>query len=110
MRNLEMDKDEFVCPCCGYRGLTQSPYKNMLANRIVRGVEPPYEQVFGNPSYEICACCGFEFGNDDDSGTSEPVSFEDYLINWIDSGCKWFDSDLMQDEWSLENQLDLAKQ
>jgi len=29
------------------------------------GATPPYEDLFGKPSYEVCKSCGFEFGNDD---------------------------------------------
>ena len=37
-----------MCPVCGYIGLNEQPYDDN-----------------GCPSYEICSCCGFEFGFDD---------------------------------------------
>ncbi len=70
---------------------------------------PPYEIKYGMPSYEVCTCCGFEFGNDDNPGTAEPVSFDDYLRQWIAQGCKWFDEKEKPRDWNLEAQLTRAK-
>lgn len=39
---------KYICPVCGFKGLT----------------EPAYDDQ-GNHSYEICSCCGFQFGFDD---------------------------------------------
>lgn len=39
---------KYICPICGYDKL----------------LEPPYDE-YNNPSYEICPCCGFEYGFDD---------------------------------------------
>ena len=39
-----------MCPVCGFVGLAVSPYNEA-----------------GGGSFEICPCCGFEFGFDDDS-------------------------------------------
>ena len=41
----------FVCPVCGYLGLTEEPWK----------MGPEYD----SPSYEICPSCGTEFGYTD---------------------------------------------
>lgn len=57
----------FACPVCGFDELT----------------EPPYD-VYGCASFDICPCCGTEFGNDD-FGKSHEVLRE----NWINSGMKW---------------------
>jgi hypothetical protein len=46
---------------------------------------PPYEDVLGRPSYEVCPQCEFEFGNDDNPGTGHPVSFEEYRRAWTES-------------------------
>ena len=95
----------FTCPCCGFHGLEAPAYHDFTAQKVVRGMDPPYHRHFGMPSYEVCACCGFEFGNDDDPGTAEPVSFEEYLKEWIESGCVWFDESKRPPQWSLEEQL-----
>jgi len=97
----------FYCPCCGYRGLDVLPYSNLDASsRLIRHILPPYEIHFGLPSYEVCSCCGFEFGNDDNPGTSQPQSFEDYFAEWQASGCVWFDEEKKPEGWSLARQLD----
>jgi hypothetical protein len=55
---------------------------------------PPYEDLLGSPSYEVCPNCGFEFGNDDKPGTAAPSSFEDYRAEWARSGSPRFDAGL----------------
>jgi hypothetical protein len=66
-------------------------------------------QYWGMPSYEVCACCGYEFGNDDDPGTAAGIAFEEYLAEWTREGCQWFDKGERPANWSLQAQLDLAK-
>jgi hypothetical protein len=49
LREMNMGiKGKYICPICGYDGLE----------------EPPYSED-GEPSFEICDCCGNEFGYDD---------------------------------------------
>jgi hypothetical protein len=69
---------------------------------------PPYCIKYGFPSYEICPCCGYEFGNDDNPGTAEAVSFDDYRREWIASGAEWFESEAKRDGWNMEAQLTRA--
>jgi len=76
---------KFVCHVCGYAYLDESPYDS-----------------FGNPSYIICACCGFEFGFDD---KSKGKSFGEYRREWIDNGAKWFNPAKKPDDWNLNEQL-----
>jgi len=76
---------KYICPVCGYNMLEESPYDKD-----------------GNPSYEICDCCGFEFGFDD---ISEEVTFYDYREQWIKNGAKWFSMDKKPLNWSLDRQL-----
>jgi hypothetical protein len=52
---------------------------------------PPYEDQLGMPSYEVCPNCGFEFGNDDNPGTAQPESFENYRADWEAEGSPRFD-------------------
>jgi hypothetical protein len=98
----------FNCPCCGYSGLSQPSYKGLTEVSSARGLPPPYDHYFGDPSYEVCACCGFEFGNDDNPGTGAPASFEDYLKAWVQSGCEWFDPTMKPEGWQLKAQLESA--
>lgn len=75
----------YECPVCGYRGLQQKPYALWPPPPDVE-LAPPYEDVLGAPSYEVCPRCGFEFGNDDNPGTAAPVSFEEYRREWEADG------------------------
>ncbi len=77
--------DGYMCPVCGFVGL----------------VEPPYNEA-GGASFEICSCCGFEYGFDDQS---EGRSFEDYRRAWLADGAKWFDPDRRPADWYVEAQL-----
>lgn len=52
----------FTCPVCFFDGLT----------------EPPQD-------YNICECCGTEFGNDD-----EARSHEELRMEWLAAGANWF--------------------
>ncbi|SHK35157.1 hypothetical protein SAMN02745163_03655 [Clostridium cavendishii DSM 21758] len=75
----------YICPVCGYNELDEKPY-----------------DLDGNPSYEICSCCGFEFGFDDDS---EGESFESYRTKWLNKNAKWFREKKKKENWNLEEQL-----
>ncbi|MFK3936211.1 hypothetical protein ACI2JA_01695 [Alkalihalobacillus sp. NPDC078783] len=67
------------CSVCGYLGLD----------------EPPYD-TFGCSSFEICFCCGFQFGVDDDDcdDHNEPILYTkeelytQYRKRWIANGAK----------------------
>jgi hypothetical protein len=100
-----MKSESYTCPCCGYVGLNCPAYADLRGDELIRGAIPPYSTKFGLPSYEVCKCCGFEFGNDDEPGTGKPMSFEGYLHSWESSGCQWFDKSLRPNGWSLSGQL-----
>ncbi len=76
---------KYICPVCGYDDLDEAPFDND-----------------GNPSYNICDCCGFEFGFDDGS---EGINFEHYRKKWIEEGTKWFISKKKPKNWNLSEQL-----
>ena len=84
------------------------PYEKMFSYAEVNDALPPYSRIFGAPSYEVCDCCGFEFGNDDDPGTGSAISFQEYLQEWIDDGEIWFSDRKRPDLWSLDDQLQMA--
>lgn len=74
-----------TCPVCGEAGLAAKPYETWPPPSDLE-LSPPYEDLLGPPSYEVCPNCGFEFGNDDNPGTAPPTSFEDYRIDWEHRG------------------------
>ena len=57
-----------TCPVCGFNGLD----------------EPPYD-AYGCATFEICPCCGIQFGYDDFSRTHEALRAE-----WVDRGMPWW--------------------
>jgi len=80
----------YKCPVCQYPGLRDRPYESWPPPPEMP-LSPPYEDLLGSPSYEVCPRCGFEFGNDDNPGTGVPSSFEQYRLEWESEGCPWFD-------------------
>ncbi len=80
-----MSEKYYMCLVCGF---------NLLK-------EPPYDQ--GNsPSYEICPCCGFEFGVD---GANNQIIFTDFRQAWIKNGAQWFIPKLKPKDWDFKKQL-----
>src|SRR5262245_19086796 len=96
------------CPCCGYSPLIVPAYRFLGPPPWKHPGPPPYCQWHGKPSYDVCACCGFEFGNDDEPGTALPVTFAQYLAEWIAGGCEWFDPAPRPEDWDLAQQLRAA--
>ena len=54
------------------------------------------------PSYEICFCCGVEFGNEDYTVEST----KRYRALRLKSGAKWFSPNRMPVDWNLKQQLE----
>jgi hypothetical protein len=75
----------YMCPVCGYDGLQ----------------EPPYDEKTGDPSFNICPCCGCEYGYDD----ATDVAKEKFLKKWINGGAVWFNPDLKPPDWNLKSQI-----
>jgi hypothetical protein len=91
----------YDCPCCGYGGLDQPAYGGFSRLPVPEDAAPPYSRRLGDPSYDVCPCCGFEFGNDDEPGTgAETASFESYRADWIAGGCRWFDERARPANWT----------
>ena len=53
------------------------------------------------PTYEICPCCGVEFGNED--YTLDSVI--KYRNKWKNDGYAWFDISEKPKQWLIEEQL-----
>ena len=72
-----MDAAEDACPVCGYVGL----------------LEPAWAD--DSPSYEICPCCGIEFGYDDSSTTQEGrrTRHRELRADWIAAGYPWWSTE-----------------
>lgn len=78
----------YSCPVCGYDGLDEPPY---IDNDVFTG------------SFEICSCCGFQYGVDDlDKG----MTHEAYRNQWIKEGAPWFSRlTIKPSNWNLRQQL-----
>jgi hypothetical protein len=80
----------YECPVCGYPGLRVKPYELWPPPADLE-LTPPYEDLLGRASYEVCPRCAFEFGNDDNPGTgASPSSFDEYRREWEARGSPWF--------------------
>lgn len=76
--------EKYKCPVCGYPDLE----------------EPPRDGN-GRPSFDICDCCGIEFGYED--CTEENII--KYRKKWIESDGEWFSKDSKPNNWNMEQQL-----
>ena len=78
------DPNSYHCRVCG----------------LSRGYEPWGED--GNtPIFEICNCCGAEFGYHD----FNLEATKSYRKTWLERKNKWFEPKKMPLNWSLEEQL-----
>ena len=80
-----MSKKNYLCPVCGFDQLK----------------EPPYNKL-NEPSYEICPCCGFEFGFD---ASNDVTTFIDFRARWIKDGAHWFIPKAKPKNWEPKKQL-----
>ncbi len=78
--------EKHTCPVCGFNGLK----------------EPSYGKS-DEPSYEICPCCGFEFGFDGDNNNQ--AVFTEFRQRWIENGTPWFMQKLKPKNWDIHKQL-----
>lgn len=77
----------FICPVCGFPDLT----------------EPPYDQ-HGCASFDICPCCGTEFGYTDARKSHDQLRDE-----WLAAGAHWHSRAVQQPPgWNALNQLRAA--
>ncbi len=66
-----------------------------------RHYSPPWGEDNDMPSFEICDCCGVEFGYGDNS----PEAAKSYREKWLLEGAKWSWKKTKPDDWDLEEQL-----
>lgn len=70
---------------------------------------PPYRKYWGDPSYDCCACCGYEFGTDDETAGKPGYTFEEYLVDWITEGkMHWILPEDKPANWKLSEQMKVA--
>ena len=62
---------------------------------------PPWGEDDHTPSFEICECCGVEFGYEDCTAQSASK----YRSEWISNGAQWNDESERPAGWVLEEQL-----
>lgn len=124
---------EHTCPVCGLKGLELKPYENFPEiSPSVYQMAPPYSLIWGKPSFEICPCCGFQFGVDDDHGVSvnslkvskdprkadlrimsNEESKGDTFADWLSEKARepqfiWIEERFKPLDWKLEEQLKAA--
>ncbi len=63
--------------------------------------EPPWGSDGKSPNYDICSCCGVEFGYED----STDIGVIAYRKKWLESGSKWNNCEDMPENWNVEEQL-----
>ena len=73
----------YICPICGFESLVEDP--GTLPNLVA--------------TFEICGCCGWEFGYDN------PTNAVFYRQSWMDNGCVWFIRQNKPVGWTPEEQL-----
>lgn len=84
----EVDKRDAgnnFCPACGY------PLGNYN----------PWGDDGKTPTFDICPCCGVEWGNEDYTTESRT----EYRNKWLADGAKWFEPQKKPVNWNLEEQL-----
>lgn len=77
-----------ICPVCGYDELQEPPY---VGNDPATG------------SFEICCCCGYQYGVEDlDLG----ITHDAYRDKWLADGAPWFSKSKIKPlNWDLKKQL-----
>lgn len=61
----------------------------------------PWGEDGETPTYEICPCCGVEFGNEDYT----LQSVRNYRTKWLENSAKWFEPRQKPNYWDLEEQM-----
>lgn len=63
--------------------------------------EPPWGADGKNPTFDICPCCGVEWGYEDNN----PDSTRKYRQTWRDRGAPWSDRHEPHDDLTVEQRL-----
>ncbi|MCU5774495.1 hypothetical protein N5923_11400 [Erwiniaceae bacterium BAC15a-03b] len=81
---MDSNSDLFICRVCG---AWQS--------------DPLWGDDGKNASFNICDCCGVEFGYED----ATQVGLKRFREKWLSNGAKWNNPKYRPENWSLEEQL-----
>lgn len=54
-----------------------------------------------DPSFDICPCCGVEWGYED----ATPTAIMSYRNAWVASGAQWYDASIVSDGLSTVERL-----
>ena len=79
-----MSANKFTCRVCGLR--------QPIA---------PWGKDDKTPTFEICDCCGVEFGYED----ATPEAISRYRSVWVAKGFEWFNKKRRPKGWSVAEQL-----
>ncbi|MCD9189194.1 MAG: DUF4071 domain-containing protein [Pyrinomonadaceae bacterium] len=77
--------DNYFCRVCG-----------LLQTQL------PWGESGTEPTFDICDCCGVEFGYED----SSLYGIRKMREKWIQAGGKWFNEKLKPKNWNLERQIE----
>lgn len=80
----EIPDEALCCRVCGYRM-----------------DDPPWGSDGRTPTFEMCPCCGVEFGYQDHTAGSVRL----YREGWMKSACKWDLERGRPKNWDLSQQL-----
>lgn len=103
-----LDNNRYHCPVCGFKGFDKKAYKDMpeMPYPLDENIKPPYENIWGEPSFDVCSCCSFEPGNCDHE-LFGAQSFSTLLREWfVEGNATWFDPSEKPDHWDLIKQLE----
>nr|WP_314499692.1 hypothetical protein [uncultured Chryseobacterium sp.] len=64
--------------------------------------DAPWGENGDCPTYEICPCCGVEFGYEDYTIESTKM----YREKWLEKGAKWFDKSEKPEVWDRIKQFE----
>jgi len=86
-----------ICPVCGYDQLSNPPLAKLVNGKLI------YSYLEGAHQFDICPCCGIEFGNEDFEKT-----WEELRVEWIESGFSWHYG-TKPNNWNPKKQLNNLK-
>ncbi|WP_244269261.1 hypothetical protein [Pantoea septica] len=82
--SMHKNNEFYICRACGAEQL-----------------DAPWGDDGESPTYDICDCCGIEFGYED--STLEGV--KKYRTKWLGDGAKWHNKKTEPENWSVIEQL-----
>jgi hypothetical protein len=81
------EDEQFLCPVCGYEHLDSAAFDDQ-----------------GSASFELCPCCGTEFGYDDASTTHAELR-----ERWLSAGARWHSGSVIPPlGWDANSQVRAA--